>query len=300
MIDAWLSSSEHTSTPGPPNVGEHAEVRGEAGGEERGGARSPSTPRARASSSACTGRDPTMRRAAPGAGAPAVERVVRGRDHRRVLGEAEVVVRRERHDGAAVAVERAVGPAASRSRARATARRRGSPRASPSAHVVPASCAAHGVARPRRSRRRARATMRCDLLRRDRERRHRARPRRRSGAAARRARPRPRDTRRPQRRPSAGGASSTPPMSPRRRTSRTAGCGATRSCEQAAQLVGALAHVGEHVPRVEQLEVAQRDRGARARSRCRSARGTACARRGRGRGTRRTPRPLATVADIGR
>ena len=31
--------------------------------------------------------------------------------------------------------------------------------------------------------------------------------------------------------------------------------------QQAAQLVGALAHVGEHVPRVDQLEVAQRDRG---------------------------------------
>ena len=31
--------------------------------------------------------------------------------------------------------------------------------------------------------------------------------------------------------------------------------------QQVAQLVGAFAHVGEHVPRVEQLEVPQRDRG---------------------------------------
>ena len=69
------------------------------------------------------------------------------------------------------------------------------------------------------------------------------------------------DTRRPQRKPSAGGASSTPPIKPSRRTSRTAGFDSTRSCSSAAQLVGALAHVVEHVPRFEELEVPQRDRG---------------------------------------
>ena len=83
MIDAWLSSSEHTSTPAVAERREHAEVRGEPGGEERARARLPfhvgelafelAVDRPRA--------DDEPRRARPGA--PAVERVVRGRDHGR-------------------------------------------------------------------------------------------------------------------------------------------------------------------------------------------------------------------------
>ena len=34
MIEAWLSSSEHTSVSGAGEGGEHAEVGGEAGGEQ--------------------------------------------------------------------------------------------------------------------------------------------------------------------------------------------------------------------------------------------------------------------------
>ena len=34
MIDAWLSSSDRMRTPRPPTVGEHPEVRREAGREE--------------------------------------------------------------------------------------------------------------------------------------------------------------------------------------------------------------------------------------------------------------------------
>ena len=52
-------------------------------------------------------------------------------------------------------------------------------------------------------------------------------------------------------------------------------------------------------PRVEQLEVTERDRGTRARSRRTSGRGTASSPRGRGRGTRRTrgrSRPSRTCA----
>ena len=45
-----------------------------------------------------------------GAGAPPVERGVRGGDDLRVLGETEVVVRRERDDGAPVGRELAFGP----------------------------------------------------------------------------------------------------------------------------------------------------------------------------------------------
>ena len=231
-----------------------------------------------------------MRRAEPDAGAPTVERVVRGRDHRGMRGEPEVVVRRERHDRRAVGRDRRPpDPAASRSRG---ARHRPAsriPRASPLGPRVPG------------HRRRSVTTSRVsqtssiesesafddpvDLRRGDRERRHQHdgvadRPEQHAPLAPRRP------TRcRPQRRPSAGGASSTPPIRPSRRTSRTAGFDATRSCEQVAQLVGPFAHVGEHAPRFDELEVRGARPRPRARSRRRSARGRACARRGRRRGT---------------
>ena len=65
MIDAWLSSSEHDQRVGPGEGGEHAEVGGEAGGEQHRGLGALPRRRARASSSWCTGREPTMSRAAP-------------------------------------------------------------------------------------------------------------------------------------------------------------------------------------------------------------------------------------------
>ena len=57
----------------------------------------------------------------------------------------------------------------------------------------------------------------------------------------------------------ARGASSTPPMSPQSHF-RTA---ASTRCDRAtrAELVGTIAHVREHVPRLDQFEVPQRDRG---------------------------------------
>ena len=63
---------------------EHAEVRREPGGEEHR-ALGALPLRELALELAVDGRDPTMRRAEPRSGAPAVERGVRGRDHRGVL-----------------------------------------------------------------------------------------------------------------------------------------------------------------------------------------------------------------------
>ena len=71
MIDAWLSSSEHTSTPAAAERREHAEVRRRSRwgtARARGIAFHSASSR---SSSAWTGRDPTMRRAEP---APAPQR----------------------------------------------------------------------------------------------------------------------------------------------------------------------------------------------------------------------------------
>ena len=101
----------------------------------------------------------------------------------------------------------------------------------------------------------------------------------------------PADTRRPQRSPSAGGASSMPVISPQRRTSATAGERRDALGEQRRRAASARAlHVGEHVPLVEQLEVAQGHRARRGRSRCRSARGRRSAPTGRARGTPRSTR----------
>ena len=65
MIDAWLSASEQIERVGPAERGEHAEVRGEPGGEEHGRVRCASTSASAASSSEWTGREPTMSRAEP-------------------------------------------------------------------------------------------------------------------------------------------------------------------------------------------------------------------------------------------
>ena len=255
MIDAWLSSSEHTSTPSPPNVVSTPRFAAKPVGKSaargvafhsRELALELGVDRARA--------DDEARRAR--AGAPAVERVVRGRDHGGMRGEAEVVVRRERHDGVAV------GHAVRRSRSRGARQRPGgADRARPrsSAH---ASQVTRAIARSHTSS--IESPSACtiwwisgDVIV--------------SGGISTTVSPigrssTPRSTaaaltRRPQRSPSA-----------RRREldaahesfeAHLAHRGLRRDAvvQQVAQLVGALAHVGEHVPRFDQLEVPQRDRG---------------------------------------
>ena len=58
-----------------------------------------------------------------------------------------------------------------------------------------------------------------------------------------------------------GGASSTPPIRPRSRTSATSGSDTMRSSSRSRSSSERVADVGEHVVRLDELEVAQRDRG---------------------------------------
>ena len=105
MIDAWFSSSEHTSTSAAGERGEHAEVRREAGGEQHG--RLGALPGGQGALELGVHRaapDDEPRRAGPGT--PTVERIVRGGHDLGVLGESEVVVRRELHHRPAVGRER--------------------------------------------------------------------------------------------------------------------------------------------------------------------------------------------------
>ena len=85
MIDAWFSSSEHTSVPGPPNVVSTPRFAANPVGKSTAASVCFQSASAR-SSSEWTGREPTIRRAAPEPVAPAVDRGVRGRDHRRGAG----------------------------------------------------------------------------------------------------------------------------------------------------------------------------------------------------------------------
>ena len=165
------------------------------------------------------------------AGAPAVERGVGGRDDRRVLGEAEVVVRRERDDGAAVGRELALGargvevhaaprhcpalvdhPGLSRRRSRRPAQLT-SPRQSVTSSIASASA----------------WTMRCSSSEVIGQRRHQDDDVAERAEQHARARTAAAHDRRPHRSPSAGGASSTPPIRPRSRTSATSGSDTMRS-----------------------------------------------------------------------
>ena len=297
---------------GPAERREHAEVGGEAGGEQdarpRCPSRRPARPRARRGRA---GADDQPGRA--GAGAPAVEGLVGGGHDRGVVGQAEVVVGRERDDRPSVDRRRSTARRSARPSARRpSVERRDRQRPDRVDGVGARSPIALGPAgrrsplssravAPRRSASASVSTMRSISSAVDGERRHEhddVAQRAQQHAAARRRRRTPGGpsaARRP------AGASSTPPMRPRWRTSRHRGQRRERARRAAGASCAARARdVGEHVPLVEQLEVAQGDRGGRGRSRCRSARGRGCARTGRRRGTPRTPGRLATVADIGR
>ena len=279
MIDAWLSSSEHTSTSRPAEVGEHAEVGGEAGGEQDRALGRPSTPPAPRSSSPCTGREPTMRRAEPDPAPQRSRARVRGGDHRGVLRQARGSRstrttppgrrrgRRCRPGPPAVEVAR-LAPAsrgADRRRRRGRAARLPRPTVASRAHLVDGR---------RRARRRCARSRPSVIVSGGIER----RPRRRAGARARRAR---RSRRRPAG-PSADRAAAAParrrPSARRRGSSRTAGMRTQSPSSRSRELRRPGPHVGEHVPLVEQLEVAQRRPRPRARSRRRSGRGRRCAR----------------------
>ncbi len=245
MSDAWLSSSEQTRVSGPANV--------------------VSTPRLAAKpvvnstaasvcfQSASSRLELVVHRARAhdeprraGPGAPTVDGVVRGGDDRGVVGEAEVVVRRERHEALGrrrvERARRAPLPGVD------DVLRSGRGPLVPG-HVVDlvegAGQRVHGA---------------VQLLRRDRERRHQhddVAERSQQHAAVDR-----------------GGAHAPPPA---QAVGRGCELHATHQAaqshllhrrvrrdavvEQAAQLLAAGAHVVEHRPRVEQLEVAQRDRG---------------------------------------
>ncbi len=91
-----VAADEH---PGPGERADDAEVRGETGGEERGPRRPlPLCKLVFELGVNRAGADNEASRSGPCA--PTVECLVRGRDHRRMGGEAEVVVRGERHDRA--------------------------------------------------------------------------------------------------------------------------------------------------------------------------------------------------------
>ena len=299
MIDAWLSSSEQTSVPGPPNVVSTPRFAAKPVGNSTAASACFQAASSR-SSSEWTGRRADDEAGRAGAGAPAVERGVRGRDDRRVLGEAEVVVRRERDDRAAVGRELALrarrrrSPRGARHWPASVADRR-SPASRRSAHSGPA----HGrsVASPSLEvgdlvdRLGERVHDAVDLLGGDGERRHEdhdVAERAEQHAALDRGRAHPAAPAQPV---------ASAARARRRPSGRAAGRRATSGSEhdavveQVAQLVGPGAHVGEHVLRVDAARGGAARPRRRARSRCRSARGTASARRGRGRGTRRTPRP---------
>ena len=81
MIDAWFSSSEQTSTSGPPNVVSTPRFAAKPVGKSAARVGALPAPRARLRARECTGREPTIEPGRARAGAPAVERGVRGRDH---------------------------------------------------------------------------------------------------------------------------------------------------------------------------------------------------------------------------
>ena len=106
MIDAWFSSSEQTSTPGPPNVVSTPRFAAKPVGKSA--ARGVAFHAASSCSSSRVDRARADDRAGPSRARCPSGRARRARPrHRRVRGEAEVVVRRERDDGAAVGGERA-------------------------------------------------------------------------------------------------------------------------------------------------------------------------------------------------
>ncbi len=233
--------------------GEHAEVRGEAGREEhRGVGVLPVGELLLELGVDRPGADDQPGR--PRAGAPAVECGVRGGDDGGVLGEAEVVVRRERDDGPAVGrelpfragrveVDRGAPLPASRIGARlrlaplAQSGPRPLTRSSPvsvtSSMASASACTIRWIS--------SEVTVSGGISTTTSPRGRMSTPR--STAAA--------HTRRPQRSPSTGGASSMPPISPRRRTSATSGSDTIAVVEQVAQLLGPRADVGEHVVGVE-------------------------------------------------
>ena len=293
MIDAWFSSSEQTSVPGPPNVVSTPRLAANPVGKRTAASACFHAASSR-SSSECTGRDPTIRRAAP---APVPQRSIAAcaaATTRRVLGEPEVVVRRERDDRPPVGCElafRAGGVEVDA--ARATDRRPGSPglarrprRPNPTgrpAHdaspVVTSSSASARV-----------CTIRWSSSDVTVERRHE------DDDVAERAEEHPALDR--------GGADPAAPAQPVRRRReldaahepaqpdvRDLGQRDDPVVEQIAQLVRAGAHVGEHVARVDAARGGAARPRPRARSRCRSARGTASAPRGPDRGTPRTRGP---------
>ena len=213
--------------------------------------------------------------------------------HRGCCGQAEVVVRRERHDRAAVG-ERAFGPVRVE-----VARRAPAPGgADRVAFAVGPVAPRHGAVTSSIASASA-STMRWSSARGDRERRHQhddvaERPQQHAALDRRRAtRAGPSAARR------AAARARRRPSGPASRTSRTAGFDATRSCEQrrAARRIARARWRARPTRRSARGGAARPRR--RARSRRRSGRGTACAARGRRRGTASNTRPLATVADIG-
>ena len=237
---------------------------------------------------------------------PSVERLVRGGDDRGVRAQAEIVVGGERHDrrhpraapGGPEGVElpRRTPAALLDHLWRAEARIRGRPSGVPVMRRRPRSrwrpvadrpsTGGHVVERPIE-----RVDHADDLVLGDGQRRHEhhdvaERPQQHApgdGAGARPGGPSavPARAEPARHRPSArAGGPRAPPARP-----------ATRSSRRRRQLLGAGAHVGQHVPRLDEAQVLERHRGGRARSRRRSARGRRSAARGRHRGTRRTPRP---------
>ncbi len=100
--------------PGVAEGAEHAEVGGEAGGEDDGPFAALATGPGPARARSWQGRLPVTRRLAPDPGPPAVEGLVGGGHHRRVGGQAQVVVGGEGHHLGAVVGQHTLGPWASK------------------------------------------------------------------------------------------------------------------------------------------------------------------------------------------
>ena len=298
MIDAWLSSSEQTSAPGPPNVVSTPRFAAKPVGKSDRALRRRFQSASSRSSSECTGREPTMRRAAPEPAPQRSSAACAAATTARVLGEAEVVVRRERDDRRGRRARAC--PRARRRRGRRGARQLpgGADRAGPARR--PSSPQRHGsLGRPRRSPRSSDVHDPVDLRRRDRERRHEhddVAERAEEHAALDRGRADPPAPAQAVGRRRELDAAHEPPQPDLARPRAAARCG--RRAGRAARR-SARARWRARRTRRSARGGAARPR-PRARSRCTSARGTACARARSGPRNASNTRPLATVADIGR
>ena len=230
-----MRSSLRMRAPGGPEGGEHAQVGGVAGGEEESGLGA--LPVGQLGLQLGVDR--------PGAGhqagrararAPPVEGGVGGGDHRRVLGQPEVVVGGERRRRGHVEVAHRPPPAGGRHRA-------GTRRRPSAAQFMPVGLqrAGQDVDDP------------LHLGLGDGERGHEhdslaQRPQEDTGPGGGGAHLPPR---------SGPPATSTPPISPHRRTSSDAVERADAVVEQPAELVGPGGDVGEHLPLVEETQVAE-------------------------------------------